>query len=250
MSGISRTIHWLRIVVIIAILGITAFEVITGWTSQITFLSISVIIVLFAFLNFIYIRESGITNWARYAALLFVAMAFGSIGDFALGGIFYLTSESLINGVIFFGVGHVFYILALKDRSPLLFRSSDSSEGQSRLISKNLGIWIACVIGVILVFVFTVYDPGNMVMSIGVFGYGIILVSALAFALTKWFDSYPLYFKLAIALGFFLFLFSDWIIGVRALRDPNFLSSMAIGVTYISGQLLIHLTVMLGPRSS
>jgi uncharacterized membrane protein YhhN len=233
-----------------AILVITAFEVITGWTSQITFLSISLIIVLFAFLNFIYIRESGISDWARYAALLLVAMAFGSIGDFALGGIFYLTPEPLINGVLFFGIGHVFYLFALKDRSPLLLRAAESSQGQSRLISKNLGIWIACVIGVILVFVFTVYDPGNMVMSIGVFGYGILLVSTLAFALTKWFDSYPVYFKLAIALGFFLFLFSDWIIGVRALRDPNFLSSMAIGVTYIFGQLLIHLTVILGPRDN
>ena len=74
------------------------------------------------------------------------------------------------------------------------------------------------------------------------FGYGILLVTTLAFAITKWFDDYTIYFRISIGLGFFFFLFSDWLIGVRSTTNPNFMSGLVVGVTYIIGQLLIQLT--------
>jgi hypothetical protein len=171
-------------------------------------------------------------------------MIFGSVGDFLMAGIFYVTPIRLINGVIFFGIGHVCYLLALKKKSPLLLRELDiSEEGEvPRLILRNLIIWLCCIAAVVILFIFTVYDPNNLALNIGLFAYGILLVTTLAFALTKWFDSFTLYFKISIGFGFFFFLFSDWLIGVRSTTNPNFMSSLIVGVTYIIGQLLIQLT--------
>jgi len=53
-----------------------------------------------------------------------------------------------------------------------------------------------------------------------------------------------------IVLGFFMFIFSDWLIGVHEMTDPSFLSGPWVGITYIFAQLPIHLSVFLGARGS
>ncbi|MBA7577174.1 hypothetical protein ES708_19020 [subsurface metagenome] len=87
-------------------------------------------------------------------------------------------------------------------------------------------------------------------ISIGLLGYGILLVTVLAFALTKWFEDFPVTFRVTIFLGFFMFTFSDWLIGVHHLTDPNFLSGPWVGITYIFAQLSIHLAAFLGSRGT
>ena len=157
--------------------------------------------------------------------------------------IFYITPIAILNGVMLFGIGHVVYLLGLKDRSPLL-----QSEGS--LITRNLLIWIVSIVHVLLLFFFTVFNPTMLELSIGLLVYGILLVTVLGFALTKWFDEFPIMFRVLIFLGFFMFIFSDWLIGVHEMSDPTFLSGPWVGITYIFAQLPIHLSVYLGARGS
>lgn len=152
------------------------------------------------------------------------------------------TPEPLISGVLVFALGHVFYLMALRDRSPLLLRSE-----APRLITRNVAIWIASIVTVVVLFILTVYNPAEMIISVGLFGYGILLISVLAFSLSKWYDDYPQLFAICLFVGFLLFFISDYIIGYRTLTDPTFLSGTeAVGVTYIGGQLLIHLSSVFG----
>jgi uncharacterized membrane protein YhhN len=191
-------------------------------------------------------------SWMRYAIFLFVAMVFGSLGDFLLAGVFHITSDALINGILGFGIGHVFYVIALRNVSPLLLRptlSSKDNYGSPRLLLGNLAIWLGVVAAGVMLFFATVFDPADIVLSIGALGYGVLLLTVLAFAITKWFEKYSVSFRLSLALGFLLFFLSDWTIAVRAFRNPLFLNNLFVGVTYIIGQLLIQVTPILIRRS-
>jgi hypothetical protein len=170
---------------------------------------------------------------------MFIAMAFCSIADFLLAGIFFIIpGEALINGVIFFLTGHVIYLLALRDRSPLILRSESP-----RIITRNLLIWIAGMVVLFVLFFLTLFNPADMVISIGLVFYGIFLTSSLVFSITKWFDDYPQLFSLCLIIGFLLFFISDYILGYKILIDPNFLQGIdAVGYTYLLGQLIIHLS--------
>jgi uncharacterized membrane protein YhhN len=183
-------------------------------------------------------------KWSRFALLMFVAMFICFLGDLAMGYIFHITPDPLINGILMFSLGHVVYLLALKDRSPLLLRSESP-----RLITRNVIIWIVSIVIVIALFVLTLYNPAEMVISMGMFGYGILLTTVLAFSLSKWFDDYPKLFVICLFVGFLLFFISDYIIGYQTLTDPTFLSTEAVGVTYIGGQLLIHISSLFGSEA-
>jgi len=111
-------------------------------------------------------------------------------------------------------------------------------------------VWILSVIIILMIFYLTVFNPTMLELSIGALGYGIILVTVLAFSITKWTDRFPFSFRLAIILGFFLFLFSDWLIAYHFFTDPTFLSGPYVGITYVFGQLLIQLTTYFGSRGS
>ena len=83
-------------------------------------------------------------------------------------------------------------------------------------------------------------------MSMGAPFYGALLASVLAFALTKSFEEFPLAFKVVLALGFLLFLISDWVLGVRYFASSDFLSAYVVGITYLMGQFLIQLSPIMG----
>ena len=105
-------------------------------------------------------------------------------------------------------------------------------------------------LAVILLIFFTAFNPADIVLSAGFFGYGILLVSVFGFSLAKWFEEYPRGFRLLLIIGFFMFIFSDWLIGVHTMTDSNFLSGPWVGITYIFAQLPIHLSTFLGARGS
>jgi hypothetical protein len=172
---------------------------------------------------------------------MFIAMFVCFIADLLMAGVFYIIpGESLINGVLFFMMGHVFYILALRNRSSLFLRSESP-----RLIIKNLAIWIVGIAVVFLLVFFTLYNPADMIISIGFFAYGIFLVSSLVFSITKWFDDFPQLYRLCLVIGFLFFFISDYILGYRILIDSGFLSGIeAVGITYLLGQMIIHLSPM------
>jgi hypothetical protein len=197
----------------------------------------SVMIVVLALVNFLERKDD--VNWSRFVLLMFIAMAICSVADFLLAGIFYIIpGESLINGVIFFLTGHVIYLLALRNRSPLLLQSESP-----RIITRNLLIWIVGMVVLFVLFFFTLYNPAEMVISIGLVFYGIFLTSSLVFSITKWFDDYPRLFSICLIIGFLFFFISDYILGYKILIDANFLQGIdAVGYTYLLGQLIIHLS--------
>ncbi|RDE11375.1 MAG: hypothetical protein C4K48_11835 [Candidatus Thorarchaeota archaeon] len=249
MSGkyLKSSIDILRLLIVIGILIlIVAFVVMDN--SQPLFLSSSIAIALLALVNYLALHREGNSEWKTYALLLFFAMVCGTIGDFLMAGIIYITPEPLINGILLFGIGHVFYLMGLRNRSPLLLRKRDS--GGTKLIARNLIIWIVCVVIVLAIFYFTVFNSAMLILSIGALGYGILLVTVLAFAITKWASKFSLPLRIALVLGFFLFLFSDWLIAYHEFTDPAFLSGAYVGITYAIGQLLIQLTPFLGSRAS
>ncbi len=240
----------LRIIVILGILGSIALLVATEGTIPYHLLTTSVVLVFLALVNLADNRTRRDAEWAKYTTFLFFGMLLGSIGDFLMAGVFYITPEPLVNGVLAFGIGHVFYLMALRDRSPLLLSSKSSAGLSSRLIVRNVAIWLAGIAVVFALFFVTVYNPTDIVMSYGVLGYGILLITVVAMSLTKWFEDFPRAFALSFFLGLLLFFISDWILGIRALRDPAFLSGTIVGLTYLLGQLMIHLTPWISSAQS
>lgn len=235
---------YIRFTVVIVVLILEAIAALTGITNP-WFLSASVATVILAFMNYIDVRSQ---EWSRYALLFLVAMICGSIGDFLMADIFRITSIPVLNGIMLFGIGHIFYLLGLRDRSHLLLRPSGIN--QPRLITKNLVTWLVVCALVILLFVASVFNPTMLELGFGMLGYGLLLGTVLAFAVTKWFDEFPSSFKFCVSIGFLLFLFSDWLIGVHLMTDPGFLSGPYVGLTYIFGQLLIQLSTMFGAKGT
>ena len=241
---LTSTLDYIRLLVVLVVLSLLAIFVIAG-EARPWFLSSSGVIVVLALVNYIDLKSG---SWGKFSLVMFIAMLVGFIGDLLMNGIFYITPVAIINGVLFFSIGHIFYILSLRERSPLLLKPKDSEGG--RLITRNLIIWMVCIVAVILLIFFTAFNPADMVLSAGFFVYGILLVSVFAFALTKWSEEYPIGFRLLLVMGFFMFIFSDWLIGVHEMTDPTFLSGPWVGITYIFAQLPIHLSVFLGARGS
>ncbi|MGD9396761.1 MAG: lysoplasmalogenase family protein [Candidatus Thorarchaeota archaeon] len=242
-ASLKTPIGILRLLVIVVILALVVLlQVFVGFWSpgpNWTFLIGSALIVLLSFFNFVDRRNDA--ELSRFVLLMFIAMFVCFIADLLMAGVFYIIpGESLINGVLFFMMGHVFYILALRNRSSLFLRSESP-----RLIIKNLAIWIVGIAVVFLLVFFTLYNPADMIISIGFFAYGIFLVSSLVFSITKWFDDFPQLFSLCLVIGFLFFFISDYILGYRILIDSGFLSGIeAVGITYLLGQMIIHLSPM------
>jgi hypothetical protein len=238
-------IDYLRLVVILGILLLVGVFVITG-NSIPWFLLSSITLSILALVNFVDIRRGEDRGWKTYSVLLLFAMICGTIGDFLMAGIIYIASEPLINGILLFGIGHVFYLFGLRNRSPLLLQKK--SESGQKLITRNLLVWLSCVIIILIIFYLTIFNPAMIELSIGALVYGMLLVSVLAFSMTKWTDSYPFSYRIALIIGFFLFLFSDWLIAYHYFTDPVFLSGPYVGITYAFGQLMVQLTSFLGSR--
>ena len=248
MSSFYKTpIGILRLLIVIAILAtVVLVQVFVGlFSPNWIFLSGSAMIVVLALINFVDKKDDA--NWSRFTLFMFIAMLVCFIADLLMAGVFYIIpGESLINGVLFFATGHIIYLMALRTRSPLLLRSESP-----KLITRNLMIWVVGIIIVFALFFLTLFNPAEMVISIGLFGYGILLTSSLVFSLTKRFDSFPQLFSVCLILGFLLFFISDYILGYKILMDSGFLSGIeAVGVTYLLGQLIIHLSPMFGTESN
>ena len=233
----------LRLIIVLAILAtVVMVQALYGlFSPNWIFLSGSAMIVILALVN--YVDKKDDSNWARFTLLMFVAMFVCFIADLLMAGVFYIIpGESLINGVLFFLTGHVIYLFALRNRSPLFLRNE-----APRLITRNLVIWLAGMVVLFVLFFLTLFNPADMVISMGLIVYGIFLTSSLVFSVTKWFDDFPKLFSLSLIIGFLLFFISDYILGYRILMDGNFLDGIeAVGITYLLGQMIIHLSPMFG----
>ena len=104
-----------------------------------------------------------------------------------------------------------------------------------------LGYLISCAAGYMLV----LFNPSIFELSVGGLCYFLLFVSVIAFALTKFFDDYPLPFKMALFFGFLLFFISDIVLAWNKFYTPILYGGLIISVTYLLGQLLVQLTPLL-----
>jgi hypothetical protein len=250
-SSQERIVSIIRVIVILALIAIIGVFSVTyilyGGANQLYIRLSSSILVVLAGLNLVSAHFRGDNRWMAYSLLFAVAMLFGSIGDFMMAGLMYLTPDAFVNGVIFFGIGNVFYILGLRTISPVLLRRpsigiSAPERPGLKLILGNFILLLLIVVGTAVVYFFTTVNPFDPFLGLAALSCGVLLASAVAFAWGKFFEEFPLPFKLVIALGFPLFLYSSWVAGVRYIASSDFLDSFIVGLTYVIGLLLIHLS--------
>ncbi|MFX0077861.1 MAG: lysoplasmalogenase family protein [Candidatus Hermodarchaeota archaeon] len=264
MSNKSRALLFFRklylimlVIIIIAYFGMRVLYEIHGLGDltllQWNFLTISICITFLTFFNYIISIYYEQKRWQHYTLLLLIAMIFGSLGDFLLGGFVSFPIEPLILGTVAFAIGQVFYLLAMRNLSPLLISTSSSTQdtpSKNRiLVVRNFIIWLGFVIFGIALFILTVFNPSELEISIGALCYGLLFLSVIGFALTKFFDDYPILFRIALFIGFLLFFISDYVLIINRLTIPILYAGLIITVTYIIGQVLIHLTPLLVGKS-
>ena len=264
MSSKSRALYFFRklylvmlLIIVIAYFGMrTLFEIFALGDHallQWNFLTVSILITFLAFFNYIISIYYEHERWQRYTLFLFIAMIFGSLGDFLLGGFVSLPLEPLILATVAFAIGQVFYLLAMRNLSPLLISTNASSKditsNTRTLVVRNFIIWLAFIIVGIALFILTVFNPSELEISIGVLCYGLLFLSVIGFALTKFFDDYPILFRGALFFGLLLFFISDYVLIINRLTTPILFAGLIITVTYIIGQFLIHLTPLLVGKS-
>ncbi|MHA2141725.1 MAG: lysoplasmalogenase family protein [Candidatus Thorarchaeota archaeon] len=250
-SSQERIVSLVRIIVIvilIAIMGIFSVTyILYGGADQVYIRLSSSTLVVLAALNLASVRFRQDAKWMAYTLLFAIAMLFGSIGDFMMAGLYYLTPDAFINGVIFFGIGNLFYILGLGTISPLLSQrptteiSAPERPGRKPIL-RNLILLLLVVGATAAAYLLTSVNPFDPFLGLAALSCAILLASAVAFAWGKFFEDFPLQFKLVIALGFPIFLFSNWVASVRYIASSDFLDSFIVGLTYVIGLLLIHLS--------
>ncbi len=254
-DNLERIVSYLRIVVIlilIALVGLFSVNYILRSSADQLYIRLSSsVLVALAALNLISSRYGKDARWMSYSMFLAAAMLFGSVGDFMMAGLIYLTPDAFINAVIFFGIANVFYVFGLRTISPLLIRRPEieiSAPEPPRLeiILRSLILLFLVVIVTAAAYIFTAINPFDPFLGIAALSCAILLASGLAFALAKSFEDFPLPFKLVIALGFPLLLYSSWVAAVRHIASSDFLSSFVVGLAYVVGLLLIHLSPFLG----
>ncbi|MDO8125579.1 MAG: lysoplasmalogenase family protein [Candidatus Hermodarchaeota archaeon] len=264
MSSKSRALFFFRklylimlLIIIIAYFGMRALYEIYALGDltilQWNFLTVSILIAFLAFFNYIISIYYDQVRWQPYTLLLFIAMIFGSLGDFLLGGFVPLPIEPLILGTVAFAIGQVFYLVAMRNLSPLLISTNTSSEDTTSktrtIVFRNFIIWLAFILFGIALFILTVFNPSELEISIGALCYGLLFLSVIGFALTKFLDDYPILFRGALFIGLLLFFISDYVLIINRLTTPILYAGLIITVTYIIGQCLIHLTPLLIGKS-
>jgi uncharacterized membrane protein len=130
-------------------------------------------------------------------------------------------------------------------------QAGDSREESAKpsLLVVNLIILILCVSAVAVLYFFTAFDPTGSVVSVGVFLCAMILASAVAFALSKSFETFPILFKVVLIIGFLLIMYSSWVMAVIEIASSDFLSPFVVGIAFILGQFLIHISPIVGTKA-
>jgi hypothetical protein len=222
--------------------------ILRGLTSELYFLLASATLVGIALFNLLFAHQRRDNNLFQYTLFLFAAMVFIFVGNLVMAGIFFITPDAYFNSIFFVGTGLVFYVLGLRAKSPLLLRSSDEESTKSRFLDGNLVLLIVFAAVVIPLYYFMAFDPFDPTLSIAAMLCSMILASALAFALGKSLEVFPILFKLVLIIGFSLLLFSSWVLAVIEIASSDFIGMFVVGITFIIGHFLVHLSPIVGTK--
>jgi hypothetical protein len=169
------------------------------------------------------------TALARFGLWIVVGMAFGLLGDVFMAGLIVPKPRHVIFGILAFGAGHVFYILAFRQAAAGLGLNS----GPVWLWSWAIYLAVAALLWVLLV-----RQPiRGPALNYGTLGYSLLL-AAMAGAGAALAIQNPAFVSLA-ASGL-LFIVSDLVLGSELMRHTRFTSiGDVIWVTYTVAQMLI-----------
>jgi hypothetical protein len=171
------------------------------------------------------------TPLETFSRCIFLGMSLGFAGDVIMGRLFPLGNR-VIWGMLAFGAGHVFYVLACREVQ-ILFSLNDQRTLVIFLVVGfvvSVGTWM----GLVRV------PEGNSNQNTASLFYGLLLggMAAYAAALASQMPA-----LLPLAAGAILFLFSDIMLGNHIFRRNNwYLVGDVIWFTYILGQGLIVFT--------
>jgi uncharacterized membrane protein YhhN len=173
-----------------------------------------------------------------YALLIAVGMSFGFLGDLILAG--YLPGgRNVLAGMIAFGIGHIFYIIAILRYSNTL-GFTDPTKRWGALV-----LWLVIAALIWYFLIFRGQEVGTL--HYAALPYALLLASTTGFAMGLALQS-PLFWGLAV--GAALFLASDLILAAQLFTDFSFRSiGDVIWLTYGPGQMLIVYSVAAAIRS-
>ncbi len=156
-------------------------------------------------------------------------MAFGLLGDLFMAGLIVPKPRNVIFGILAFGGGHIFYILAFWQAAGVLGLDS----GQVWLWSLVIALAAAVLLWLLLI-----REPGRgPVLNYGTLGYSLLL-TAMGGAATALALQDAAFIPLAV--GGLLFIVSDLILGSELMRRTHFPAiGDVIWTTYTVGQMLI-----------
>lgn len=163
--------------------------------------------------------------------LLVMGVLFCLIGDMALSRAFDTPSGYRMPvGMGLFFIGHLSFIFGI-----LTFRKP-----KLKALRTNFIIVFSVIV---LLFLFTVFNPDELLLSILAIVYAVALGVGLSIGLSM--KDNPIYKYLAVGYG--IFIFSDWLIAIRSIKGwdtPEIINNQGVWFTYILALSLICYSVV------
>ena len=169
------------------------------------------------------------TALARFGLWIAVGMAFGLLGDVFMAGLIVPKPRHVIFGILAFGAGHVFYLLAFRQAAAVLGLNS----GPVWLWS-----WVIYLAVAALLWTLLVREPARgPALNYGTLGYSLLLAGMAGAAAALAIQDAVF---IPLAAGGMLFMASDLILGSELMRRTHFpFIGDIIWTTYTAAQLLI-----------
>ena len=171
----------------------------------------------------------------QYASLIAMGITFGLIGDLFLANLLNRSrSRSMMGGIGAFAIGHLFYISGI-----LLLVNRFHLNRPGPLWGALIGFWLAALAGWYVVVLRGQATPSPLHWA--ALPYALLLATTAGLAAGAALQN-PAFFPLA--LGAFLFLFSDLVLAGALFSDLHFpLVHDVVWLTYGPGQMLIVFSI-------
>jgi hypothetical protein len=171
----------------------------------------------------------------RYAFLLAVGITFGLIGDLFLANLLSRSrSRSVMGGIGAFAIGHLFYISGI-----LLLVNRFHLNRPQPLWGALIAFWLAALAGWYIVVLRGQENPSTLHWA--ALPYALLLATTAGLAAGAALQNAAFF---PLALGAFLFLFSDLVLAGALFSDLNFpLVHDVVWLSYGPGQMLIVFSV-------
>lgn len=161
------------------------------------------------------------------AALVTLGVVLGFVGDVFMAGVF--GEPDVIRGMLAFGLGHIAYLLALREYATIL--------GLTNAAPLLVGVVLLWVVGLLLWWGATRGSSAPRIMVALSLVYGLLLATMAGVAVGLALQALPLW---SLAIGGLLFVLSDGLIAMRLFTGLRraYLGDVIWG-TYIVAQALI-----------